>query len=64
MNPTEATNLIQVMNNRINQLTQQNLLLEAKVLELTSKLEQEDEFENEKPVEKTRNGKTSNKSTT
>ena len=30
MNPTEATNLIQVMNNRINQLTQQNLLLEAK----------------------------------
>ena len=35
MNPTEATNLIQVMNNRINQLTQQNLLLEAKILELT-----------------------------
>ena len=64
MNPTEATNLIQVMNNRINQLTQQNLLLEAKVLELTSKLEQEDNFENEKPLEKTRNGKTSNKSTT
>tara|TARA_B100001996_G_scaffold60794_1_gene43506 strand:+ start:553 stop:747 length:195 start_codon:yes stop_codon:yes gene_type:complete len=64
MNPTEATNLIQVMNNRINQLTQQNLLLEAKVLELTSKLEQEDDFENEKPLEKTRNGKTSNKSTT
>ena len=63
MNPTEATNLIQV-NNRINQLTQQNLLLEAKVLELTSKLEQEDDFENEKPLEKTRNGKTSNKSTT
>ena len=64
MNPTEATNLIQVMINRINQLTQQNLLLEAKVLELTSKLEQEDDFENEKPLEKTRNGKTSNKSTT
>ena len=64
MNPTEATNLIQVMNNRINQLTQQNLLLEAKVLELTSKLEQEDDFENEKPLETTRNGKTSNKSTT
>ena len=64
MNPTEATNLIQVMNNRINQLTQQNLLLEAKVLELTSKLEQEDDFENEKPLEITRNGKTSNKSTT
>ena len=64
MNPTEATNLIQVMNNRINQLTQQNLLLEAKVLELTSKLEKEDDFENEKPLEKTRNGKTSNKSTT
>ena len=64
MNPTEATNLIQVMNNRINQLTQQNLLLEAKVLELTSKLEQEDDFENEKPLEKKRNGKTSNKSTT
>ena len=64
MNPTEATNLIQVMNNRINQLTQQNLLLEAKVLELTSKLEPEDDFENEKPLEKTRNGKTSNKSTT
>ena len=64
MNPTEATNLIQVMNNRINQLTQQNLLLEAKVLELTSKLETEDDFENEKPLEKQRNGKTSNKSTT
>ena len=64
MNPTEATNLIQVMNNRINQLTQQNLLLEAKVLELTSKLETEDDSENEKPLEKTRNGKTSNKSTT
>lgn len=64
MNPTEATNLIQVMNNRINQLTQQNLLLEAKVLELTSNLEKEEDFENEKPLEKTRNGKTSNKSTT
>ena len=64
MNPTEATNLIQVMNNRINQLTQQNLLLEAKVLELTSKLEQEDDFEYEKPLDKERNGKTSNKSTT
>ena len=64
MNPTEATNLIQVMNNRINQLTQQNLLLEAKVLELTSKLETEDDFENEKPLEKQRKGKTSNKSTT
>ena len=64
MNPTEATKMIQVMNNRINQLTQQNLLLEAKVLELTSKLETEDDFENEKPLDKERNGKTSNKSTT
>lgn len=64
MNPTEATNLIQVMNNRINQLTQQNLLLEAKVLELTSNQEKEDDFENEKPLDKERNGKTSNKSTT
>ena len=64
MNSTEASNLIQVMNNRINQLTQQNLLLEAKVLELTSNQEQEDDFENEKPLEKQRNGKTSNKSTT
>ena len=64
MNPTEATNLIQVMNNRINQLTQQNLLLEAKILELTSNQEKEDDFENEKPLEKQRNGKTSNKSTT
>lgn len=64
MTPDEATNLIQVMNNRINQLTQQNLLLEAKVLELTSKLETEDDFENEKPLDKERNGKTSNKSTT
>ena len=64
MNPTEATNLIQVMNNRINQLTQQNLLLEAKVLELTSNQEKEDDFENEKPLEKQRNGKTSIKSTT
>ena len=64
MNPTEATNLIQVMNNRINQLTQQNLLLEAKVLELTSKLEKEDDFGNEKPLDKERNGKASNKSTT
>tara|TARA_B100000287_G_scaffold226291_1_gene213487 strand:+ start:350 stop:544 length:195 start_codon:yes stop_codon:yes gene_type:complete len=64
MTPDEATNLIQVMSNRINQLTQQNLLLEAKVLELTSQLEKEDDFENEKPLEKQRNGKTSNKSTT
>ena len=64
MNPTEATNLIQVMNNRINQLTQQNLLLEAKILELTSNQEKEDDFENEKPLETQRNGKTSNKSTT
>ena len=64
MNPTEATNLIQVMNNRINQLTQQNLLLEAKILELTSNQEKEDDFVNEKPLEKQRNGKTSNKSTT
>ena len=64
MNSTEANNLIQVMNNRISQLTQQNLLLEAKVLELTSKLETEDDFENEKPLDKERNGKTSNKSTT
>ena len=64
MTPDEATNLIQVMNNRINQLTQQNLLLEAKILELTSNQEKEDDFENEKPLEKQRNGKTSNKSTT
>ena len=64
MTPDEANNLMQVMSTRINQLTQSNLLLEAKVLELTSKLEQEDDFENEKPLEKTRNGKTSNKSTT
>ena len=64
MTPDEANNLMQVMSTRINQLTQSNLLLEAKVLELTSKLETEDDSENEKPLEKTRNGKTSNKSTT
>ena len=64
MTPDEANNLMQVMSTRINQLTQSNLLLEAKVLELTSKLETEDDFENEKPLDKERNGKTSNKSTT
>ena len=63
MTPDEANNLMQVMSTRINQLTQSNLLLEAKVLELTSKLETEDDFENEKPLDKERNGKTSNKST-
>ncbi len=60
MTPDEATNLIQVMSNKTNQLQSQNLLLEAKVMELSSKLEANDE----KPLDKGRNVKTSNQSTT
>ena len=36
MTPEEANNLMQVMNNRINQLTQQNMILESRVMTLTS----------------------------
>jgi len=39
MSPEEANNLMQVMNNRINQLTQQNIILESKVMTLTSMIE-------------------------
>jgi prefoldin subunit 5 len=39
MTPEEANNLMQVMNNRINQLTQQNMILESRVMTLTSAVE-------------------------
>lgn len=39
MSPEEANNLMQVMNNRINQLTQQNMILESRVMTLTSAIE-------------------------
>ena len=39
MSPEEANNLMQVMNNRINQLTQQNIILESRVMTLTAAIE-------------------------
>lgn len=39
MSPEEANNLMQVMNNRINQLTQQNMILESKIITLSSMIE-------------------------
>jgi hypothetical protein len=40
MNPDEINNLMQVMSNKINQLTQQNIMLESKVMYLNSVLQQ------------------------
>lgn len=39
MSPEEANNLMQVMNNRINQLNQQNMILESRVMTLTAAIE-------------------------
>jgi len=65
MSPEEANNLMQVMNNRINQLTQQNMLLESKVMTLTSMIEQMQQNESsdggnfdDNPPVKQNNGKT------
>lgn len=40
MNPDEANTLMQVMSNKINQLTQQNIMLESKVMYLNSVVQQ------------------------
>ncbi len=40
MNPDEINNLMQVMSNKINQLTQQNIMLEAKIMFLNSTIQQ------------------------
>jgi len=40
MNPDEVNNLMQVMSNKINQLTQQNIMLEAKIMFLNSTIQQ------------------------
>lgn len=40
MNPDEVNMLMQVMSNKINQLTQQNIMLESKVMYLNSALQQ------------------------
>ena len=39
MSPEEANNLMQVMNNRINQLNQQNMILESTVMTLNAMIE-------------------------
>lgn len=65
MSPEEANNIMQVMNNKINQLTQQNIILESRVMTLTAAIEsmKQDEsseggnFDEEPPV-KQNNGKT------
>ena len=65
MSPEEANNLTQVMNNRINQLTQQNIILESRVMTLTAAIEsmKQDESSDggnydENPPVKQNNGKT------
>jgi hypothetical protein len=65
MSPEEANNLMQVMNNKINQLTQQNMMLESRVMTLTSMIEQMKQNESsdggnfdDKPPVKQNNGKT------
>ena len=40
MSPDEANTLMQVMSNKINQLTQQNIMLESKVMYLNSVVQQ------------------------
>jgi hypothetical protein len=40
MNPDEANTLMQVMSNKINQLTQQNIMLESKIMYLNSVVQQ------------------------
>lgn len=39
MSPEEANNLMQVMNNKINLLTQQNMILESRIMSLNSIIE-------------------------
>ena len=39
MSPEEANNIMQVMSNKINQLTQQNIILESRVMTLSTALE-------------------------
>ena len=66
MNPDEVNNLMQVMSNKINQLTQQNIMLEAKVMFLNTTIQQlQSSAENndggtfdEQPPVRQNNGKT------
>ncbi len=65
MSPEEANNLMQVMSNKINQLTQQNIILESRVMTLSTALESMKQDESgdggnydEKPPVKQNNGKT------
>ena len=45
MSPEEANNLMQVMNNRINQLNQQNMILESRVMTLNAMIQKMQENE-------------------
>ena len=65
MSPEEANNLMQVMNNRINQLTQQNMILESRIMTLNAMIESMKQNESndggnydETPPVKQNNGKT------
>ena len=65
MSPEEANNLMQVMNNRINQLNQQNMILESRVMTLNAMIESMKQNESndggtfdETPPVKQNNGKT------
>jgi len=72
MSPDEANTLMQVMSNKINQLTQQNVMLESKVMylnsviqQLQSSTEQNDGGNyDEEPSVKQNNGKTKQQVTT
>jgi hypothetical protein len=73
MTPDEANTLMQVMSNKINQLTQQNIMLESKVMYLNSIVQQLQNsdaqlndggtFDDTPPV-KQNNGKTKQQGTT
>ena len=65
MSPEEANNLMQVMSNRINQLNQQNMILESRVMTLNAMIESMKQNESndggtfdETPPVKQNNGKT------
>ena len=65
MSPEEANNLMQVMSTKITQLTQQNIILESRVMTLTALIESMKQDEpsdggnyDEKPPVKQNNGKT------
>jgi len=73
MSPDEANTLMQVMSNKINQLTQQNIMLESKVMYLNSVVQQlqssnekvnDGEDYDEEPSVKQNNGKTKQQVTT